>query len=60
MELDEATIRTIASDIVLIAIGILAATLIVVVPAWKRFLIYWEQTPKEVWNTGVKLQGNRI
>ena len=53
MEIDALTIRTIASDVVLIAIGLLAATLIVIVPTWKRFVIFWEHTPKEVWNTAL-------
>ena len=54
MEIDAQTIRTIASDIVLIAIGLLAATLIVIVPTWKRFVTYWEHTPKETWNMALR------
>ena len=39
--------REVASDIILISIGLLAATLIVVAPTWNRFLTCWEQTSSE-------------
>lgn len=39
--------REVASDIVLISIGLLAATLIMVSPTWKRFLTCWEETSPE-------------
>lgn len=55
METDVQTIRTIASDIILIAVGLLAATLIVIVPTWKRFVRYWNETPKEIWNRSIRL-----
>ena len=45
--MDPQAVRTIASDIVLISIGLLAATLIVMSPTWKRFRTYWEQTSSE-------------
>ena len=45
--MDPQAVRTIASDIVLISIGLLAATLIVMSPAWKRFRTCWEQTSSE-------------
>ena len=55
IETDVQTIRTIASDIILIAVGLLAATLIVIFPTWKRFVRYWNETPKEIWNRSIKL-----
>ena len=41
--------QTIAANMTLIVVTILAATLIVMVPTWKRFLDYWNQTPPKPW-----------
>ena len=41
--------QTIAANMTLIVVAILAATLIVMVPTWKRFLVYWNQTPPKPW-----------
>ena len=41
--------QTIAANMTLIVVAILAATLIVVVPTWKRFLAYWSHTPPKPW-----------
>lgn len=41
--------QTIAANMTLIVVAILAATLIVLVPTWKRFRGYWDQEPKKPW-----------
>ena len=46
-KVDPQTLREVASDIILISIGLLAATLIMVGPTWNRFLTCWEQTSSE-------------
>ena len=45
--MDPQEVRTISSEIVLILIGLLAATLIVIGPTWNRFLACSEQTSAE-------------
>ena len=41
--------QTIAANMTLIVVAILAATLIVMVPTWRRFLDYWSQSPPKPW-----------
>ena len=41
--------QTIAANMILIVVAILAATLIVMVPTWKRFLCYWNHRPPKPW-----------
>ena len=41
--------QTIAANMTLIVVTILAATLIVMVPTWKRFLVYWNHTSPKPW-----------
>ena len=43
------TAQTIAANMTLIVVAILAATLIVLIPTWRRFLGYWTQTPPKPW-----------
>lgn len=41
--------QTIAANMTLIVVAILAATLIVMVPTWKRLMGYWNHTPPKPW-----------
>ena len=41
--------QTIAANMTLIVVALLAVTLIVIVPTWKRFLAYWNETPPKPW-----------
>ena len=41
--------QTIAANITLIVVALLAATLIVLIPTWKRFMVYWNTTPPKPW-----------
>ena len=41
--------QTIAADMTLIVVAILAATLIVIVPTWKRFIGYWNDKSPRPW-----------
>ena len=43
--------QTIAANITLIVVAMLAATLIVLVPTWKRFLVYWNQRSRKPWRS---------
>ena len=45
--MDEQAIQTIASNMTLATVSLLATTLIVLVPTWKRFQDSWNQTPPE-------------
>ena len=41
--------QTIAANMTLIVVALLAATLIVMVPTWRRFLDYWSHSPPKPW-----------
>ena len=45
------TTQTIAANMTLIVVALLAATLIVMVPTWRRFLDYWSQSPPKPWRS---------
>ena len=45
--MNDPLVQTIASNIILISIGLLASTLVMVGPTWKRFQGYWECSTKE-------------
>lgn len=45
--MNEHSAQTVAANMTLIVVTLLAATLIVVVPTWKRFLSFLEETPVE-------------
>ena len=47
--MNEHSAQTIATDMTLVVVALLATTLIVVVPTWKRFETYWKETPIESW-----------
>lgn len=47
--MNEHSAQTIAADMTLVVVTLLAATLIVIVPTWKRFETYWKETPIESW-----------
>ena len=45
--MDNDSVRTIASDMTLVTVSLLATTLLVMVPTWKRFQDVWSQTTAE-------------
>ena len=47
--MNEHSAQTIATDMTLVVVALLATTLIAVVPTWKRFEAYWNETPIESW-----------
>ena len=49
--------QIIATNITLIAVALLATSLIVIVPTWKRFNTHRVHTPAEAWNKALKIIG---
>ena len=56
-EMNEHSAQTIATDMTLVVVALLATTLIVVVPTWKRFKTYWKDTPIESWRRTIIASG---
>ena len=52
--MNEHSAQTVAANMTLIVVTLLAATLIVVVPTWKRFLFFLEHTPAESRRTALQ------
>ena len=46
-KLNELSVQAVATNMTLVVVTLFAATLIVVVPAWKRFLVFLDHTPVE-------------
>ena len=55
--MNEHSAQTIATDMTLVVVALLAATLIVMVPTWKRFEAYWKETPIESWRRVIIASG---